>query len=78
MTDFRVPFTNNRAERDIRMVTVQQKISGSFRSVEGVSNFCRVRGYISTMKNNERSVLAAINGALRGEPFMPTMALWYS
>jgi len=78
MTDFRVPFTNNLAERDIRMVKVQQKISGSFRSIEGVSNFCRVRGYISTVKKNEGSVLAAIKGAFRREPFMPTVAYRYS
>lgn len=78
MTDFRVPFTNNLAERDIRMVKVQQKISGSFRSIEGVSNFCRVRGYISTVKKNEGSVLAAIKGAFRRDPFMPTVAYRYS
>ncbi|MCQ1538199.1 transposase [Methanocalculus taiwanensis] len=78
MADFRVPFTNNLAERDIRMVKVQQKISGSFRSVEGVANFCRVRGYISTVKKNEGSVLAAIKGAFRREPFMPTVAYRYS
>lgn len=78
MTDFRVPFTNNFAERDIRMVKVQQKISGSFRSIEGVSNFCRVRGYISTVKKNEGSVLAAIKGAFSREPFMPTVAYRYS
>ncbi len=78
MTDFRVPFTNNLAERDIRMVKVQQKISGSFRSIEGVSNFCRVRGYISTVKKNEGSVLTAIKGSFRREPFMPTVAHRYS
>ncbi|HIJ05915.1 MAG: Transposase [Methanomicrobiales archaeon 53_19] len=78
MTDFRVPFTNNLAERDIRMVKVQQKISGSFRSVEGVANFCRVRGYISTIKKNEGSILAAIKGAFRRNPFMPIATHRYS
>ena len=78
MTDFRVPFTNNLAERDIRMVKVQQKISGSFRSDDGVANFCRVRGYVSTVKKNEGSVLAAIKGAFGEEPFMPTAAYRYS
>jgi transposase len=56
------------------MVKVQQKISGTFRSREGATNFCRVRGYISTVRKNGEAVLMAIGGAFRGEPFMPSVA----
>jgi transposase len=71
MYDFEVPFDNNLAERDLRMIKVQQKISGNFRSWEGATIFCRIRGYISTVKKNALSVIDAIQRAFEGNPFIP-------
>jgi transposase len=70
LDDLRIPFTNNQAERDLRMAKVQQKISGTFRSATGASAFCRIRSYLSTMQKQGHGMLSALTAVFHGHPFL--------
>jgi transposase len=61
-----VPFTNNLAERDLRMAKVHQKISGCFRSLQGARVYARIRSYISTIKKQKINILEGIVDAFKG------------
>lgn len=71
MRNFRVEYTNNQAEQDVRMIKIHQKISGTFRSVHGAEIFCRIRSYISTLKKQGLPIFEYVQKAFQGAPFMP-------
>ena len=70
MVDFAVPFDNNQAERDLRMIKAQQKISGSWRTLTGAQRFARIRSYISTVRKHGIDPLSALRDLFAGRPWM--------
>jgi hypothetical protein len=70
-TDFRVSFDNNEAERQVRMVKVQQKISGGFRTKAGATAWLAVRSYLATVMKNGENPLGAMQRLMAADPCMP-------
>ena len=71
LDDLTVPFTNNMAECDLRMLKVRQHISGSFRSDNGAQRFAVIRGYLQTAAKQEQSLWMVLESVVHGEPWKP-------
>lgn len=72
--DFRVPFDNNLAERDIRMVKLQQKVSGCWRTSSGADHFLALRAYLSTAGKQGRRAIDVLTRLATGDPWIPQAA----
>nr|WP_308627200.1 transposase [Massilia genomosp. 1] len=71
IADPTVPFSNNIAERAVRMPKVKQKVSGCFRTVAGADNFCTIRSCLDTLRKQGHSMLDVLRRAFAGDPIAP-------
>ena len=71
--DLTIPFDNNQAERDVRLLKTQQKVSGGFRSAAGADAFTRIRGYLSTLRKQGIGLLDALRSLFTGAPLYPAL-----
>jgi transposase len=74
LDDLTIPFDNNQAERDLRTLKIQQKVSGCFRSDAGALAFMRLRSYLSTLRKQGLTLLAALQSVFAGSPLHPDFA----
>jgi transposase len=74
LLDFTVPFENNQAEGDLRMIKGQHKISGCLPTQEGIAMFCRIRRSLSTLRKQGRALLCALAQALAGDRVLPAFS----
>jgi transposase len=75
ITDLRVPFDNNQAERDIRMPKLKQKVAGGFRTDTGIARFATIRSYLSTLHKQGADIFDALVLTFQGSPPMPRLGV---
>jgi transposase len=73
LDDLAIPFGNNQAEQDLRMLKVQQKIAGCFRADSDSAAFARIRGSCATLHKQGVRLLAALHTVFTGQPLYPTL-----
>jgi transposase len=73
LDDLTIPFDNNQAERDLRLLKTQQKVSGCFRSDPGGDAFARLRSYLSTLRKQGVALLGALQTLFTGAPLYPAL-----
>jgi transposase len=71
LTDTRIPFTNNDSERALRMVKLQQKISGTFQSDQGATSFAHIRSYLQTAAKQDQNLLGVLTQLYTTGPWLP-------
>lgn len=74
LTDVRVPFDNNLAERAIRMPKLKQKVSGTFRSAKGADAFCVIRSYLATMRKQSQDIFHSLILSFQGQVITPILS----
>lgn len=74
MTQVDVPFTNNLADQAVRMPKVKQKVSGCFRSLQGVQNYCVIRSYCATSHKQGANIFESLVAAFKGTTPQPSFA----
>jgi transposase len=74
LDDLAIPFDNNQAERDLRGLKIQQKVSGCFRSEGGAAAYATIRGYLATLRKQGQALLSALNAVFAGHPLYPASA----
>ena len=70
LSDKNVPFDNNQAERDLRMIKAKTKISGCFRSSDGDNVFAVIKSYTSSLRKNGLNIFNALCSAWRANPVL--------
>lgn len=70
-----MPFDNNRAERNLRMMKVKLKVAGCFHSTARADDFCRIRSYISTLRKQSCSVFEGLVSIFTGRPYLPRLGI---
>lgn len=72
VTDFTIPATNNTAEQAVRMIKTKTKVSGGFRTLEGLQRFLQIRGYLDTLRKNRIDLITGLRDALNGHAWAPS------